>query len=100
MANCASLGINVSKKPLTPDRKHLLELYCKCLRRAERRIIIAGHIANARGVDISSFRVQRPLIEHIAGCIKRRGVMPYGSALLKLQIARSRYAAELEGLTL
>lgn len=59
---------------------------------------MAGQIANGRAVDLSRFQVQRPLILHAAKCINRRGVMAHGSALMKLQIARSRYAAELEGL--
>lgn len=82
--------------PLTPDRMHLLETYCKCLRRAERRIVLAGQIANACAVDLTNFHLQRPLIEHAAKCIRVRGVFGHGSALMKLQIARSRFAAELE----
>lgn len=82
-----------------PQRKHLLEVYCKCLRRAERRIVLAGQIANRRHVDLTRYEVQGPLIRHAARCIQKRGVMAHGSALMKLQIARSRFAAELEGLT-
>ena len=84
-------------KPVGPERKHLLETYCKCLWRAERRIILAGQIANGRPVDLTWYEVQGPLIRHAAACIKKRGVFAHGSALIKLQIARSRFAAELEG---
>lgn len=88
----------MSQQPVGPERKHLLEVYCKCLRRAERRIVMAGQIANRRPVDLSRYKVQGSLIRHAAWCIEKRGVMAHGSALMKLQIARSRYAAELDGL--
>jgi hypothetical protein len=88
----------MSRKPLTPNRKHLLEVYSKCIARAARRIIIGGQIANYRGVDLNRFNRQRPLIQHIADCIRSRGIVSYATALMKLHIARSRCEAELAGL--
>lgn len=88
----------MSKESIGPERICLLETYDKCLRRAERRIIIGGQIANGRTVDLTKYHVQRPMILHIASVIRQRGVMAHGSALIRLQIARSKYARELEGL--
>lgn len=88
----------MAEQTIGPERRHVLEVYCKCLRRAERRIIIAGQIVNGRPVDLTRFQVQGSLIRHAVDCIRKRGIMGHGSALIKLQIARSRYSVELAGL--
>jgi hypothetical protein len=88
----------MSKESIGPERIRLLETYVKCLKRAERRIKLAGYIAQGGHPNIENYFVQRPLILHIAACVKARGIMGHGSALMCLQIARSKYARELEGL--
>ena len=89
----------MSEKSIGPEEKKRLEVYVKCLRRAERRIIMGGQMANGRPVDLTNFPFQRYMIEHIKRCIKSRGVLAHGQALMRLQIKRSRIAAQLEGLT-
>ena len=93
------VAVNQKSKPsLGPERIHLLETYCKCLRRAERRIKIAGQIVNGARPSLANFQWQRPLIEHAAQCMRERGFSGHASALVMLEIKRSRFAIELEGL--
>jgi hypothetical protein len=60
--------------------------------------VMAGHVANGAIVDLSNFHVQKPMILHLAASMKRNGMTRFTSALLRLQITRSKFAAELEGL--
>jgi hypothetical protein len=88
----------MSQQSIGPERICILEAYVKCLKRAERRIILGGQIANDRTVDLQKYHVQKPMILHIAATIRQRGIEGHGTALLRLQIARSKYARELEGI--
>jgi len=87
----------MSKAPLGPERKHQLEAYIKCLKRAERRIIIAGKRSMGIKIDISNFFVQRPLIIHIQSLLSDPRRDGFTTALMALRIKRSRFQAELEG---
>lgn len=59
-----------------PERKHLLELYIRCIKRAERRITRS-----------------RKMTHKVS-----RNVEAYTIAVQALKIKRSEFAAELEGL--
>lgn len=85
-------------QPLTPTRKKQLNAYIAGCKRAERRIIIGYRNRLGAGLDISRFRRQKPLIEHItASAIGERAQM-FTTSLVLLRVARGKFKAELEGL--
>jgi hypothetical protein len=88
----------MSQKPLTPNRKHLLEALVKCIRRAEGRIKTAGRIANGGGMHTNPVITRSERVQHMQAQMRQRGFRGYSLALARLQFIRSKYAAELEGL--
>lgn len=84
--------------PLPPGRRDQLEAYVKCLARAERRIILAARRRSGATIDLTRFFVQRPLIEHIEMAMCAGRYDSFIAAWTALQVKRSKFAAELEGL--
>lgn len=87
----------MSQQSIGPARKKRLELIIAGIKRAERRIVIAGQIANCVPVNLERFFVQRPLIQHAAKLIRERGIVGHASAFMALVIKRSKLQCELEG---
>jgi hypothetical protein len=82
---------------MTPLRRKQLVAYIACLRKAERRIVLAGHKAygcvyQSEYKFANSFRVI-----HAAKLIKERTFDKYAEAYHKLQYTRSRMQCELDG---
>lgn len=89
----------MTQKPLTPTRKKQLELYIAGCSRAERRIIIGGRNRLGACIDISRFKVQRPLIEHITSVYSGPRAESFTVALMLIRVARGKLQCELEGLS-
>jgi hypothetical protein len=87
----------MSAPSIGPARHKLLRTYCACLRRAERRIEIAGHIACGFRYDHDYKIAAQARVKSIIRAMRARGFESYAVARMKLQIARSKYRAELEG---
>jgi len=82
---------------MTPTRRKQLVAYIACLRKAERRITVAGHKAygfvyQSEFKFANSFRVQ-----HAAKLIKERTFEKYAEAYHHLQFTRSKMQCELDG---
>lgn len=88
----------MSGKPLTPTRKKQLEAYYKCVLRAEKRIVAASHIARGARGTISDRMANSPRVAAMAGYMKAGQWERYAVSLGLLRLARSKFAAELEGL--
>jgi hypothetical protein len=88
----------MSQTPLTPTRRGFLKVYVACCKKAERRIrgAFAPGLTLTSGVHLSPRERAHRL--HILETAKSIGVEPYALALRNLRVARSKFAAELEGL--
>jgi hypothetical protein len=87
----------MSKTPLTPTRQKYLKVYIECLKKTERRIRASSGPGLTLRDGISISARERAARGHIRMCMSERGVEGYAQALMQLRIARSKYAAELEG---
>lgn len=85
-------------KPLTPSRKLLLEAQYKCVLRAEKRIVCAGHIANNARIAGPPLLAQSKAVQTIARHMRAGLWERYAISLGLLRLARSKITAELEGL--
>jgi hypothetical protein len=81
-----------------PMRQKQLKLYMAGCKRAERRIIIGGRNAVCATIPLDQFHRQRPLIEHITVCARGGRMSRLTESLMALRVARSKFAAELEGI--
>lgn len=88
----------MSTAPLTPTRKKQLQRYIAGCKRAERRIIIGGRNRLGACLDISKFKIQKPLIEHITSVYSGSRADSFTVALMLLRCARGSFECELEGL--
>jgi hypothetical protein len=89
----------MTQKPLTPTRRSFLKVYVACCLKAERRIRGAFVPGLALSSHVHLSPRERAHRVHILERAKSRGIEPYALALRNLRIARSTFAAELEGLT-
>jgi hypothetical protein len=88
----------MSKQPLTPTRKALLQVYIACLKRAENRIIRAHHTVAGAPYAHDYKPATGIRFRHICESLRAHGMEGHATALLHLRIKRSQFTAELEGL--
>lgn len=87
----------VSAKGLTPTRKAVLEARVQCIKRSEKRIVLAGNMARGHRFAPDYKLAESARTKRISRYMKRGEWERYAVALQMLRIARSRAAAELEG---
>lgn len=88
----------MSQAPLTPTRKKQLEAYIACCVRAERSILAAGHIVRGTSYSPDSWQRKSKRVQALTKRMRKDGESCYTLAFIRLQIARSKFAAELSGL--
>lgn len=88
----------MSQPPLTPTRKKQLEAYIKCCVRVESSILAAARVADGMRFDPASWQARSNRVKRIAKRMGRDKANIYALPLIRLRVARSKFAAELSGL--
>jgi len=88
----------MSQPPLTPTRKKQLEAYIACCHRVESSILVAGRIADGWRYDSGSWQARSKRVKSIAERMRHNRGNIYALPLMRLRLARSKFAAELSGL--
>lgn len=84
--------------PPLPTRKIVLEARLKCVRRAEKRLVSAGRMSQMQFWDVPECPRETAVAKRIAKYMRAGQWERYALALQCLRLARSKIAAELEGL--
>lgn len=88
----------MSQAPLTPTRKKQLEAYISCCARVEKSILAAGHIVRGASYAPDSWQWKSKRVQSLTRRMRKDGDGCYTLAFVRLQLARSKFAAELTGL--
>jgi hypothetical protein len=88
----------VSEKPLTPERRKYLELCVKLIKMRESAIRYGARHLQFKGDPRYTDPFTRARQISLCQKINSRRFEPYAESLMRLKIARSKMAAELEGL--
>ena len=90
-------GLGEDMQALTPTRKHQLELYVKCLTKAQRRIVAAAQLVQVSSAPSEYKFLNSTHVQSIAKKMRERGCVKYSEAFIRLQITQGHMLAELLG---